>query len=158
MNTHSLFYSSKNAIREKNQALQYLKLGSRIDATASRVQTALRQGQLTKTMGGVVKGLEGALKSMNVEKISKTMDKFEQQFEDLDVRSAYMEGAMDQTTGSMTPENEVSTLIQMVADENGLEVAGQLDAAGEVGSSMPAQAEATSAESDLESRLAALRK
>jgi charged multivesicular body protein 1 len=93
------------------------------------------------------------------------MDKFEQQFEDLDVRSAYMEGAMDQTTGSMTPENEVdlhaqdhhffvvvesctlslfcvqvSTLIQMVADENGLEVAGQLDAAGEVGSSMPAQA------------------
>ena len=36
--------------------------------------------------GKVVKGMSAALKSMQPEKISAVLDKFEQQFEDLDVR------------------------------------------------------------------------
>lgn len=38
-------------------------------------------------MGMVVKGMDKVLGSMNVEQISKVMDKFEQSFEDMDVRS-----------------------------------------------------------------------
>ena len=74
---------AQNAIREKNQALNYLKLASRIDAVSQRVQTAVAMGQLTKSMGGVVRGMDAALKSMNVERIAKVMDKFEKQIEDL---------------------------------------------------------------------------
>lgn len=37
------FYSSQNVIREKNQALNFLRLGSRIDAVASRLETAIRK-------------------------------------------------------------------------------------------------------------------
>ena len=33
---------SQNAIREKNQALNYLRLASRIDGVAARVETAVR--------------------------------------------------------------------------------------------------------------------
>ena len=38
-------------------------------------------------MGGVVKGLDKALNSMDLQKVSQIMDKFETQFEDLDVHS-----------------------------------------------------------------------
>eukprot|EP00401_Gymnodinium_catenatum_P050057 CAMPEP_0117589152 /NCGR_PEP_ID=MMETSP0784-20121206/70253_1 /TAXON_ID=39447 /ORGANISM="" /LENGTH=65 /DNA_ID=CAMNT_0005390601 /DNA_START=256 /DNA_END=449 /DNA_ORIENTATION=+ len=65
---------------------------------------------------------------MDVEKIAKTMDAFEKNFEDMDVRSAYMENAMDSTTSMTTPPEEVDNLIQKVADEHGLEVSGQLQA------------------------------
>ncbi|DBA02069.1 TPA: hypothetical protein N0F65_000316 [Lagenidium giganteum] len=114
---------AQNVIREKNQALSYLQLASRIDAVASRVQTAISMGQLKSNMSGVVKGMDTVMESMNVEKISQTMDQFEKHFEDMDVRAAYMEGAMSNGTSMTTPTDQVDDLIQMVADENGLKVA-----------------------------------
>ena len=39
-------------------------------------------------MGSVVKSLEKAVNSMELQKISEVMDKFESQFEDLDVHTA----------------------------------------------------------------------
>ncbi|TMW69363.1 hypothetical protein Poli38472_001519 [Pythium oligandrum] len=150
---------AQNVIREKNQALSYLQLASRIDAVASRVQTAIAMGQLKQNMSGVVKGMDTVMASMNVEKISRTMDQFEQQFEDLDVRAAYMEGAMSNGTSMTTPVDQVDDLIQMVADENGLKVAGQLDSAGMVGTELPTAAAAEKkSQDDLSMRLAALRK
>jgi charged multivesicular body protein 1 len=150
---------AQNAIREKNQALSYLQLSSRIDAVAARVQTAISMGSLKTNMAGVVKGMDVVMDSMNVEKISKTMDQFERHFEDLDVRSAYMEGAMNSTTAGSTPVDQVDDLIQMVADENGLQIAGQLDSAGSVGTNqVPAAAAAVPSKTDdLSARLAALR-
>ncbi|OQS01746.1 charged multivesicular body protein 1b-2 [Achlya hypogyna] len=151
---------AQNVIREKNQALSYLQLSSRIDAVAARVQTAISMGKLKQNMSGVVKGMDHVMDSMNVEKISQTMDQFERQFEDLDVRSAYMESAMNSTTAGATPTDQVDDLIQMVADENGLVIAGQLDNAGAVGTELPVQASAAPASKvdDLSARLAALRK
>jgi len=70
-------------------------------------------------MAGVVKAMDAAMKSMNLEKISNLMDKFESQFEDLDVQSSYMENAMSQTTTTAIPQNDVDNLMQQVADEAG---------------------------------------
>ncbi|KAF7728064.1 Vacuolar-sorting protein SNF7 [Apophysomyces ossiformis] len=92
-----------NAIRKKNEALNLLRLSSRIDAVSSRVQTAV-----------------------TMRKISLVMDKFETQFEDLDVQTEYMEGAMAGTTTMTTPQNEVEILMQQVADEHGLEMKQEL--------------------------------
>lgn len=50
------------------------------------------------------------------------MDKFEQQFEDLDVQSSYMENSMSNTTTLTTPQDEVERLMHQVADEHGLEL------------------------------------
>ena len=41
---------------------------------------------------------------MNLEKISSLMDKFEKEFEDLDVQTSVMEGAMSQTTATNVPQ------------------------------------------------------
>jgi len=149
----------QNAIREKNQALNCLRMSSRIDAVASRLETAIRTKAVTKSMTGVVAGMQSAMKSMDVEKISKTMDEFERQFEDMDVRSGYMENAMSNSTASATPADEVDTLIQMVAEQNGLELNEKFGEAGAVGTGIgQKQQEEVKEDDDLEKRLAALRR
>ncbi|KAI7862761.1 Snf7 family [Spinellus fusiger] len=115
-----------NAIRKKNEAINLLRLSSRIDAVASRVQTAVTMHKVTSSMANVVRGMDKAMESMNLEKISMVMDRFESQFEDLDVQTEYMEGAMTGTTTLTTPQNEVETLMHQVADEHGLEMKHEL--------------------------------
>uniref|UniRef100_A0A8C9UL47 Charged multivesicular body protein 1B n=1 Tax=Spermophilus dauricus TaxID=99837 RepID=A0A8C9UL47_SPEDA len=78
---------AENAIRQKNQAVNFLRMSARVDAVAARVQTAVTMGKVTKSMAGVVKSMDATLKTMNLEKISALMDKFEHQFETLDVQT-----------------------------------------------------------------------
>ncbi|KAI7828005.1 Snf7-domain-containing protein [Gamsiella multidivaricata] len=111
-----------NAIRKKNESLNLLRLSSRIDGVASRVQTAVTMRNVTMSMASVVKGMDKAMESMNLEKISLVMDKFESQFEDLDVQTQYMENTMGNQSALTTPQDEVDTLMQRVADEHGLEL------------------------------------
>jgi len=68
-------------------ALNYLRLASRIDAVASRVESAIRMRTVTSSMANIVKGMEKSMKQMDLEKMTQVMDKFEKQFEDLDVQS-----------------------------------------------------------------------
>jgi charged multivesicular body protein 1 len=147
---------AQNAIREKNQALNYLRMGSRIDAVAQRLETAIRTKDMSKAMTKVTKGMGSALKSMDVEKISKVMDDFEKQFEDMDVRAGYMETAMTNSTASATPEDQVDGLISQIADEHQLDVSFALDDAGRVGTSVPSAAPAE--KDDLTSRMEALKR
>jgi charged multivesicular body protein 1 len=49
---------AESAIRDKNTALNYLRLSSRIDAVAQRVNTAVKMQNLTKDMSGIVKSME----------------------------------------------------------------------------------------------------
>ena len=109
-------------------------------------------------MAGIVTGMDKALKDMDVEKLAKIMDQFEKQFEDTDVRTGYLEGAIASTTASATPQEQVDSLIQETADAHNLDVGSMLDEAGTVGSKIPSVAEETPAVNDLESRFAALRK
>jgi charged multivesicular body protein 1 len=69
--------------------------------------------QVNAAMGQTVKGMSNVMKSMEVDKIAKTMEQFEKQFEDMDVRSGYMESTMESTTALTTPPEQVDALIQV---------------------------------------------
>ncbi|XP_028153038.1 charged multivesicular body protein 1b [Diabrotica virgifera virgifera] len=113
---------AENAIRQKNQSVNYLRMSARVDAVASKIQSAVTTRKVTNSMAGVVKAMDVAMKSMNLEKISQVMDKFEQQFEDLGVQTDVLENTMGQTTTTLIPQNDVDSLMQQVADEAGLEL------------------------------------
>ncbi|KNE86553.1 hypothetical protein PSTG_20085, partial [Puccinia striiformis f. sp. tritici PST-78] len=73
-------------------------------------------------MTGVVRGMDRAMESMNLDRITLVMDKFESQFEDMDAQAGCMESAISQTTASSMPQDQVDLLMQKVADEAGLEI------------------------------------
>jgi charged multivesicular body protein 1 len=147
---------AENAIRKKNEALNYLRMSARIDGVAARVQTAATQKRVTQSMTGVVKAMESAMKSMNLEKVQNLMDRFEKDFEDLDVQAATMEGSMSSSTTLTVPQGQVDALIQEAADKAGLEIGMEMPSAETA--SIGTKAPASVAENDeLSRRLAALR-
>jgi len=153
---------AENAIRKKNEALNYLRMSSKVDAVSSKVQTAVTMKSVTKNMGAVVKSLDKALNSMDLQKISQVMDKFETQFEDLDVRTSVLDNAMGAATTLSTPQDSVDQLIQQIADEAGLEVTDQLAGAKTIPSNSIEEAASSSVgeksrDDQLTQRLAALR-
>ncbi|KAM9910887.1 hypothetical protein OXX69_004046 [Metschnikowia pulcherrima] len=113
---------AQNAIRKSNERVNLLRLASRIDAVASRVQTAVTMRSVTGNMTTVIKGMDKALQTMNLERISVVMDKFENQFEDLDASTNYYESATNNVNALTTPQEDVDELMSQIADEAGIEM------------------------------------
>ena len=84
------------------------------------------------------------------------MDKFEKEFEDLDVQTSVMEGAMSQTTATNIPTDSVDVLMKQAADEAGIELSHELPSAA-TNTIGTAQQVATSEQDELSQRLARLR-
>uniref|UniRef100_A0A8C1L1U8 Chromatin modifying protein 1B n=2 Tax=Cyprinus carpio TaxID=7962 RepID=A0A8C1L1U8_CYPCA len=106
---------AENAIRQKNQSVNFLRMSARISAL---------------------------------------MDKFEHQFETLDVQTAQMEDTMSSTTTLTTPQGQVDALMMEMADEAGLDLNMELPQGqtGSVGTSV-----ASAEQDELSQRLAKLR-
>ena len=67
-NDGARIYAS-NSIRKKSESLSLLRLASRLDAVASRVETAVTMRQVTGNMTSVVKGMDKAMETMNLERV-----------------------------------------------------------------------------------------
>lgn len=148
---------AESAIRKKNEALNYLRLASRIDGVASQVQTAVSMQTVSKSMGSVVEGLNRALEANQMEKVSLLMDKFESQVENLNVQTSYMESSMMNSSALTTPADQVQDLMQQVADAHGLELGSQLGNVPSGSIASPAAAVKEQESDPLTERLAKLR-
>lgn len=149
---------AQNAIRKSNERVSLLRLASRIDAVASRVQTAVTMRSVTGNMSQVIRGMDKALQTMNLERISLVMDKFENQFEDLDASTNYYEATTNNVNALTTPQEEVDELMNQIADEAGIEMKQGLNET-KVDISTPPTANTISEEKEdkLAERLRALR-
>lgn len=107
-------------------------------------------------MAGIVKALDRSLQANNLEQVAATMDQFEKQFENLDIQSEFVNDAMNNQAAMSTPEDEVNTLMQQVADENSLELNLDMPNTKATPVQAPAAAQPT-ADSDFSARLAQLR-
>lgn len=95
------------------------------------------------------------MRSMNLEKVSQLMDRFEQQFENLDVQTQVMDATMSNASTLSTPQGDVDNLMQQVADEAGLEL--NLDLPSAQSTSLASTAQASTEQDELSQRLAKLR-
>lgn len=121
---------AENSIRNKNESVNYLRLSARLDAVAQRVKSALAQNDMSKNMKQVVSSLDGVLESMNAEKIAETMEKFESNFDTLDVRTKFMDSTIANATATSTPQEDVTSLMNQVGEHIGIQVSEELDASG----------------------------
>ncbi|CAO2817204.1 unnamed protein product [Amaranthus hypochondriacus] len=147
---------AENAIRKRTEQMNYLRLASRLDAVVSRLDTQAKMQAIGKSMGSIVKSIESSLNSGNLQKLSETMDQFEKQFVNMEVQAEFVESSMAGSTSLSTPETEVSSLMQQVADEYGLEVSKGLPQAAAHTIAAPKVKEKAN-EDDLSRRLAELK-
>lgn len=122
-----------------------------MDAVAARVQTAVTMGKVTKSMAGVVKSMDD-VEDHEPRKDLRLMDKFEHQFETLDVQTQQMEDTMSSTTTLTTPRARWTCCGK--PNEAGLDLNMELPQGqtGSVGTSV-----ASAEQDELSQRLARLR-
>ncbi|XP_033373206.1 charged multivesicular body protein 1a isoform X2 [Parus major] len=135
-------------------AKQLEKLSKKAEKDSKAEQAKVKK--VTKNMAQVTKALDKALSSMDLQKVSAVMDKFEQQVQNLDVHTSVMEDSMSSATTLSTPQEQVDSLIVQIAEENGLEIMDQLNQLPE-GASAVGESSVRSQEDQLSRRLAALR-
>ena len=136
--------AASDAIRQKNMSRRYAVLSSKIDTVAQRLQQAYQNQQLTSQMQNLTQQLVGAGNVMDIVKMTETMANFEKVFDNLDVNSAMMDQVFDNVNAGTVNDQEVNTLIQQVAQQNGMKLADDFDSVklGEGGMEEPAQQEA----------------
>ncbi|KAG5469115.1 hypothetical protein LSCM4_02512 [Leishmania orientalis] len=117
---------AENAIRKRNESLNYLRLASRLDAASSRIQTAMQMQTVTKTMSTTVKGMDKILTSMDPMKIAKVMDAFERQVGTMDVSLGTMDAAFESSSAGTVPVTQVDSLMEQVAAENNIDLSAKL--------------------------------
>ncbi|KAK7799709.1 hypothetical protein U0070_010716 [Myodes glareolus] len=133
-------------------------MASRENAVASKVQTAVTMKEVIKNMAPVTKALDKALSAMDLQKVSAVMDRSEQQVQSRHVHTSGTEGSRNSPTMLTTPQEQVDSLIVLIAGENGLEVLDQLSQLLEGDSAVgESHLWVCSPEDQLSRRLAALR-
>merc|ERR1719337_25979 len=117
-------------------------MSSRIEAVSAKLNAAIKNQQVTGSMA----------------QITKTMDKFEKEFENADVATAAVEGAMQSSTSMTTPKSEIDELVAQVKDENQMDTTDKpgVPLQGGVKNAAASQAETTE-DDELMARLAKLK-
>ncbi|CAO2813175.1 unnamed protein product [Amaranthus hypochondriacus] len=146
---------AENAIRKRNEQMNYLRLSSRLDAVVARLDTQAKMQTVSKSMGSIVNSLNSSLSTGNLQKLSETMDQFEKQFVNMEVQAEFMESSMAGSTSLSTPESDVNSLMQQVADDYGLEVSVGLPQPA--AHPVPTKTDEVIDENDLSRRLAELK-
>ncbi|OLL22135.1 Vacuolar protein-sorting-associated protein 46 [Neolecta irregularis DAH-3] len=157
-------------IRKQTEHIDLLRLSARLDAVASRVQTAVtmrnvnsfwspcspHQGLWEHEDGRYehepCSGNYGFDKGRHI-----TFLEFETQFEDLDVTSSYMQNSIGQSTATGTPQDKVDALMQEVAVEAGIEFDQELGSANASKAKIAVKKDKERDEENLDERLRALR-
>ena len=149
---------AQQAINAHKTAMNFLSLSSRLDGVASRLQSAEQQQRLTPVMTSAVRGMDLSMQQMDIEKLTRMMDKFGEIDENFRVTESYMNETIGGTVAASTPVDQVDALMEEVAAAHGLEIARELDAHMAPTGAVAQQEEGSAeVEDQLEERLAAQR-
>ncbi|KAK4706591.1 hypothetical protein R3W88_033854 [Solanum pinnatisectum] len=102
--------------------MNYLCLSSHLDVVVAHLDTQAKMTMISKPTSSIVKSLESSLNTGNLLKMSETMDSFERQFVNMEVQVEFMKSSMAGSTSLSTPEDQIGSLMQQVADDYGLKV------------------------------------
>jgi charged multivesicular body protein 1 len=152
---------AQNALRHKQESLQFLGMAAKVDGVASKLKSAQIQQNVAKALGQMSGEMGRAMESMDVMTIAQSMDTFERQLGELDTGGALIAAAMDSSTASSTPVDQVDALVQEVANEHGLDIAASMPSTANLAAPVAAAAvnepePEISQEDALMARLAAL--
>lgn len=78
-------------------------------------------------MKGLTEKMVGAANTMDMVQMNETMENFEKMFDNLDVNSEMMNQVFDNVNAGTSNEAEVTNLINIIAEQNGLKVADDMD-------------------------------
>ena len=157
---------AESAVRKTRERTMYLRLSARLDAVVTRLHSANEMGKVGTLFQGVAADVQGALRSLDVDRIDATLTRLEGHLDELHVRDGLLSTGMDRIgvmpNAPMNDEDEVTALIRQTADENNLELSEELQGVPQLRwlkqekSRKEAERQAHEEEDELHARLRAL--
>ncbi|OIR58322.1 MAG: ESCRT III complex subunit Did2 [Amphiamblys sp. WSBS2006] len=117
----------ESAIRKRSESVRMLRLAARMDCVASKLMSAIKTKNMSKTMKTLVAGLDRALDSNDMADIAAIMERFVEQDDEIEKISSTVGSAIEETTKKETKQSDVDELIAKVAEEHGLEISMKLE-------------------------------
>ena len=147
------------AIRYQHESTNLHKMSGKMSAVSAKLDSAVRSTQVSEQIKNAVPSMTKALKTLNSAGMNKNMADFEKVFEDLDVKTADLNGALESSVGVQDSE-AVTNLLAEMQGQNALAAQGEMVNVNQAKIEVPEEAkeEVKNDEiGDMERRLAALR-
>lgn len=124
---------AENVIRNRKEAINLRRFGIKMGALSAKLESAHRTNEISQTIQTSVPMLQRCMKQMDAMNAGASAASFEQVFEDMDVKTADMNGALDSMTGNSVDNGEVMELLNQMRDQQTMKAKGQINAqAGEI--------------------------
>ncbi|KAH6688958.1 hypothetical protein F5X68DRAFT_204688 [Plectosphaerella plurivora] len=157
--TQKAYQKAKMLLSKQALAQQMDQMADMAELSAAQIQANNAMNRMTNMMGQSSRTMSIAQKSMNPEKTLVTLEQFKSQNEEYAMSNGIYQDAISQSTSTQVSEDAVHELLGKLADDAGVQLSQQLNAA------TPAQEEPASAtaeptaeeEDALQQRLRALR-
>ena len=124
---------AENVIRNRKEALNLKRFGVKMGALAAKLESAYRTQSISETISKTVPMLQNCMKKMDTLGIGASISQFEKVFEDLDVKTEELNGALDNVYATTIDQSEVNNLLQEMKDAHGMEIGGGMQDAGKGG-------------------------
>lgn len=125
-NTAAARVHAEAAIRQKNEAMHYLRLQAQVEGAHSRMTSVSTSRVAVEQVAEATKMMEAAMPSGELERVAGVMDSFVDKSDQLDMAEKTMTSAFDESSAMSTPQNEVDALVRRIAEEHKIDTAGML--------------------------------
>ena len=113
---------AETVIRNRKEALNLKRFGVKMGALAAKLESAHRTQNVSQTISQTLPMLQRCMAKMDSLGIGQNISEFEKVFEDLDVKTEEMNGALDNVYATTIDQSEVSSLLQEMKDAHGMEI------------------------------------
>ncbi|KAI1086868.1 Snf7 family protein [Rostrohypoxylon terebratum] len=160
--TAKAYQKAKVLLSKQALAQQMDQMADMAELSVSQIQANNAMNRMTHMMGQSSRTMTAAQRNMNPERTLMTLEQFKQQNEEYAVNNGIYQDAIAQTTSQQVSEEAVHELLGKLADDAGVALNSQLNAAqpsrAEPATPAATTAEPTAEEEDaLQQRLRALR-
>ncbi|KAI2464387.1 Snf7 family protein [Annulohypoxylon bovei var. microspora] len=159
--TAKAYQKAKVLLSKQALAQQMDQMADMAELSVSQIQANNAMNRMTHMMGQSSRTMSAAQRNANPERTLMTLEQFKQQNEEYAVNNGIYQDAISQTTSQQVSEEAVHELLGKLADDAGVQLNTQLNAAqpSKAEPALPAAAaEPTAEEEDaLQQRLRALR-
>ncbi|OTB04753.1 hypothetical protein M426DRAFT_320612 [Hypoxylon sp. CI-4A] len=158
--TAKAYQKAKVLLSKQALAQQMDQMADMAELSVAQIQANNAMNRMTNMMGQSSRTMTAAQRNMNPERTLLTLEQFKQQNEEYAVNNGIYQDAISQTTSQQVSEDAVHELLGKLADDAGVQLNTQLNAAqpSTAEPALPQAAEPTAEEEDaLQQRLRALR-
>ncbi|KAI0384920.1 Snf7 family protein [Hypomontagnella monticulosa] len=158
--TAKAYQKAKMLLSKQALAQQMDQMADMAELSVAQIQANNAMNRMTHMMGQSSRTMTAAQRNMNPERTLMTLEQFKQQNEEYAVNNGIYQDAISQTTSQQVSEEAVHELLGKLADDAGVQLNSQLNAAqpSRAEPAVPQTAEPTAEEEDaLQQRLRALR-